>query len=397
MDRRKFLVTSTAAAAALSAPTLVRASGGIDIFGLKSVSGNFASYGKFANQGSEMAVEAAGSVMGKTLNYRLLDSEGNAGKAVRKVKEAIEKDNAKFFNGATLSSTGLAVGKEVANVGGVFTTPVGADEVTGVDCNRSTFRWSTPTFGAVEQTLRPLLELDPSIKSAYTVTPQYVFGEALLTNTKNVLADKGVEHVGNSYHSLSEKEFSGYITNAAAAKPDLLVLLNFGGQSSTSLRQAMNFGLKSKMKILVVWSAGLDQYKSLGSDILEDVYLGAQYWHEVQNPGNARFVELCREKYGENPVYPMAGDYIGTKIIIDAIEKAGSDDPAAVISAMEGMAYEGLTGEETIRAFDHQAIKDYYLLKGKAKSAMSDEDNFVDVISSGKSFPDENTSLCKMS
>ncbi|MDC0659387.1 ABC transporter substrate-binding protein [Leisingera sp. SS27] len=397
MDRRKFLVTSTAAAAALSLPTLAKASGGIDIFGLKSVSGNFASYGKFANQGSEMAVEAAGSVIGKALNYRLLDSEGNAGKAVRKIKEAIEKDNARFFNGATLSSTGLAVGKEVANVGGVFTTPVGADEVTGSECNRSTFRWSTPTFGAVEQTLRPLLELDPSIKSAYTITPQYVFGEALLTNTKNVLADKGVEHVGNSYHSLSEKEFSGYITNAAAAKPDLLVLLNFGGQSSTSLRQAMNFGLKNKMKILVVWSAGLDQYKSLGSDILENVYLGAQYWHEVQNPGNARFVELCRNKYGVNPVYPMAGDYIGTKIIIDAIEKAGSDDPAAVISAMEGMTYEGLTGEETIRAFDHQAIKDYYLLKGKAKSAMSDEDNFVDVISSGKSFPDENASLCKMS
>ncbi|SDX95390.1 amino acid/amide ABC transporter substrate-binding protein, HAAT family [Ruegeria halocynthiae] len=397
MDRRKFLVTSTAAAAALNLPTLAKASGGIDIFGLKSVSGNFASYGKFANQGSEMAVEAAGSVIGKDLNYRLLDSEGNAGKAVRKIKEAIEKDDARFFNGATLSSTGLAVGKEVASVGGVFTTPVGADEVTGSECNRSTFRWSTPTFGAVEQTLRPLLELDPSIKSAYTVTPQYVFGEALLTNTKNVLADKGVEHVGNSYHSLSEKEFSGYITNAAAAKPDLLILLNFGGQSSTSLRQAMNFGLKNKMKILVVWSAGLDQYKSLGSDILEDVYLGAQYWHEVQNPGNARFVELCRSKYGVNPVYPMAGDYIGTKIIIDAIEKAGSDDPAAVISAMEGMTYEGLTGEETIRAFDHQAIKDYYLLKGKSKSAMSDEDNFVDVISSGKSFPDENASLCKMS
>ena len=32
------------------------------------------------------------------------------------------------------------------------------------------------------------------------------------------------------------------------------------------------------------------------------------------------------------------------------------------------MKYDGLTGTEEIRKADHQVIKDYYLLKGKAKS-----------------------------
>ena len=80
----------------------------------------------------------------------------------------------------------------------------------------------------------------PKAKRWYTITPQYVFGEGLLSAAKNVFKEKGIEHVGNSYHSLSEKEFSGYLTNAMAAKPDVLLLLNFGSQSSDTLRQAVS-------------------------------------------------------------------------------------------------------------------------------------------------------------
>jgi branched-chain amino acid transport system substrate-binding protein len=75
-----------------------------------------------------------------------------------------------------------------------------------------------------------------------------------------------------------------------------------------------------------------------------------------------------------------------TKLLLDAAAKAGRADGLAVIKALEGMRYSGLTGAEEIRAADHQVIKDYYLLKGKAKSAMKDKNNFAEVIQSGKSF-----------
>ncbi|HLU14977.1 MAG TPA: ABC transporter substrate-binding protein, partial [Burkholderiaceae bacterium] len=68
------------------------------------------------------------------------------------------------------------------------------------------------------------------------------------------------------------------------------------------------------------------------------------------------------------------------------IRRAESADQAAVIAALEGAEFDGLTGAESMRAADHQTLKDYYLLKGKAKSAMEDADDYMDVISSGKSF-----------
>ena len=398
MKRRSFLKSGLAATSLLAAPSVLKpafAAAPVTIHGLKSMSGAFASYGQFAEMGSKLAVQDFGPLLGAKPEYVTIDTEGNAGKAVRKVQEAIQ-GGAKFFDGCTLSSTALAVGKEVAKGGGVFMTPAGADEITGSECNASTFRWTVPTFGAIQETIRPLAKELPKAKRWYTITPQYVFGEALLTAAKDVFKDLGVEHVGNSYHSMQEQEFSGYLTNAMAAQPDVLVLLNFGGQSSNCLRQAVNFGLKKQMTILMAWTAGLDQFQTLGPELLEGVYMGAQYWHQVDTPMNTALVKRVKEVYGITANYPLAADYIGTKVILEAIKKAGTTDGKAVAKAMKGMSYDGPTGKETIRPQDHQVLKDYYLLKGKAKAEMKDPDDLATLISSGQSFPAGDKIACKM-
>ena len=360
------------------------------------MSGPFAANGKFADLGMKLVIEQYGKALGKPLAYTLLDTEGKPATAVRKVQEAAEQQGARFFAGGILSSEALAMGKELDKIGGMFITTAGADEITGKDCNNATFRWSVPTFGAIEQTVRPLVDAMPKAKRWYTITPEYVFGDGLLSAAKNIFKEKGLEHVGNSYHSLTEKEFSGYLTNAAAAKPDVLLLLNFGAQSSDTLRQAVSFGMHKNMTILIAWASGLEQFESLGADLCEGVYFGAQYWHTVDAPLNQDLVKRCQEKFKSNPNYSLAGSYICTKLFIDAIIKAGTTDQKAVIAALEGMKYQGLTGEEEVRKGDHQVLKNYYLLKGKAKAKMSNKDDFVDVVSSGKSFLPLDQTGCKL-
>lgn len=360
------------------------------------MSGVFAANGKYADIGMKVALEQYGKVLGRPLAYTALDTEGKPATAVRKVQEAAQQRGTHFFAGGILSSGSLAMGKEIERLGGVFITTAGADEITGKDCNRAMFRWSVPTYGAINETVRPLIDMYPDAKRWYTITPKYVFGDGLLNAAKDVLKEKGLEHVGNSYHSLTTKEFSGYLTNAMAAKPDVLLLLNFGSQSSDALRQAVNFGMKKNMVILMAWASGLEQFEGLGADICEGVYFGAQYWHGIDSPTNKALVKLCQEKLKYNPNYSLAGSYICSKIMLDAIAKSGTTDPAKVIKAMEGMQYAGLTGSETIRAADHQVIKNYYLLKGKAKSAMKNKDDYADIVSSGQSFLSPEQAGCKL-
>ncbi|MFM0037602.1 ABC transporter substrate-binding protein [Paraburkholderia strydomiana] len=361
------------------------------------MSGPFAANGKYADLGMKLAIEQYGKVLGQPLAYTVLDTEGKPATAVRRVQEIAQQKNARFFAGGILSSEALAMGKEVQKAGGIFITTAGADEITGKDCNAATFRWSVPTYGAIEQTVRPLIQTLPKAKRWYTITPQYVFGDGLLSAAKAVFKEKGIEHVGNSYHSLNEKEFSGYLTNAVAAKPDVLLILNFGSQSSDTLRQAVSFGMKNNCTILMAWASGLEQFESLGADLCDGVYFGAQYWHGIDSPLNRDLVKRANTAFKANPNYSLAGSYICTKILLDGIIKAGTVDPKRVVAALEGMKYDGLTGPEEVRAGDHQVLKNYYLLKGKAKSKMKSADDYADIVSSGQSFLPLDKTGCKMS
>lgn len=399
MQRRQLLQLSALGAMpstlGLFQSAFAQATGAIQFGCPVPMSGAFAANGKFADLGMKLAIEQYGTVLKRPLAYTVLDTEGKPATAVRKVQESAQQQGARFFAGGILSSEALAMGKEIEKAAGVFITTAGADEITGSDCNAATFRWSAPTFGAIEQTVRPLIDIMPNAKRWYTITPQYVFGDGLLSAAKNIFKEKGIEHVGNSYHSLAEKEFSGYITNAIAAKPDVLLLLNFGGQCADTLRQAVSFGLNKNMTILVAWASGLEQFESLGADLCDGIYFGAQYWHTVDAPLNRDLVKRTNDKLKMNPNYSLAGSYICTKLLLDGIIKAGSLDQKSVIAALEGMKYQGLTGEEEVRKADHQVLKNYYLLKGKAKTKMKNKDDYVDILSSGKSFLPINQTGCK--
>ncbi|SFD13947.1 ABC transporter substrate-binding protein [Collimonas sp. OK412] len=396
INRRDFLkLSALAAPGALSFSDVFAQSDTIQFACPVPMSGPFAANGKYADMGMKLVLQKYNKVLGKSLSYTAIDTEGKPATAVRKVQEAIEKGT-HFFAGGILSSESLAMGKEAEKANSIFVTTAGADEITGSECNRATFRWSVPTFGAIEQTVRPLLDKLPKAKRWYTITPQYVFGDGLLNAAKAIFKEKGIEHVGNSYHSLAEKEFSGYLTNAIAAKPDVLLLLNFGSQSSDALRQAVSFGMKNNMTILMAWASGLEQFEALGADICDGVYFGAQYWHGIDAPFNKEFVQFVNTSLKIDPNYSLAGSYICTKIMLDAMAKANSTDPKAVIAAMEGMKYEGLTGTEEIRKGDHQVIKNYYLLKGKPKSKMRNKNDYADIVSFGKSFLPLDKTMCKL-
>lgn len=404
MERREFLRKTLAAGVgigglgqgALQLASAAAPGNAIDLFMVSAFSGPFAANGKFGEMGGKLAIKALQQSMGRPINYTTIDTQGNVGVAVRKVQDAISQNHARLFLGGALSSGALAMGKEINRSKGVYVTYVGADEVTGVDCNNATYRWSVPTYGAIQETVGPVADLYPNAKRWYTITPKYVFGDGLLSNAKNLFKKKGIEHVGNSYHSLKEKEFSGYLINAVAAKADVLLLLNFSQQNIDTLRQAASFGLKKKMKIVVAWSAGLDEFRELGADVCEDVFFGSQYWHEYDVPGNKRLLSLARSTYGSVPTLFTAMDYSITTMMLWAIKAAGSTDPAAIEKALDTLKWQGVTGDEAVRAADHQVIKNYFLLKGKPKSKMRDKDDYAEIVSAGKSFVPPAETGCKL-
>jgi len=364
---------------------------------LGSFSGAYASIGEDSVRGSKYAVEeAGGTVLGKPIELMFIDTEVKPGVAARKTREAADSKGVKYFNGCASSGVALAVSQAANEKKAVFLTSVGADAVTGTKCNRYTFRWSLPTYGAVQQTVKPLIKKFPEAKRWYTITPDYVFGHSLLNNAKSVFKEFGVQHVGNDMHPIGHTEFSSFITKAMAAKSDFVVFFNFGKDTINALKQAHNFGLSKKAKILVAWSSGLRDLEEIGPDFCEGVYFGCQFWHSVDVPLTKKLCDVWKKKYNRFPSYTEVVPYISTKLQIMVIQKAGTMDTDAVVKVLEGLRYEGPTGVEEIQAFNHQTKKNYYLLQAKAKKDIKGPGDNATIVSYGISVKSKGECGCTM-
>ena len=82
--------------------------------------------------------------------------------------------------------------------------------------------------------------------------------------------------------------------------------------------------MHKNMTILIAWASGLEQFESLGADLCDGVYFGAQYWHTADAHKTWIWSSAARTSSRPTPTTALAGSYICTKLLIDAIVKAGS-------------------------------------------------------------------------
>jgi branched-chain amino acid transport system substrate-binding protein len=410
LNRRAFMMLGSAAIASVAgltgcskSPAASRGSGDgaqsgagggdtVTVVGLSEYTGIYAELGSEIKQAIDLLRDEYGGKVGKyKLNFAVRETQAKTDEAVRQVKEAISAGQI-LFMGTQLSNIALAISGEVNKLGGVFCTLAGAAEITGSACKKSTFRWSDNTWTAGQEVVAAVMADKPDLKNWFCITPDYVFGKALLDSTTDAVKNAGGQVVGNAYHATQETEFSSYLNNAAASKADVLAILNVGAQTINTVKQAIQFGLHKKMQIVIVWSTGLTQFRAIGADNVEGIYAGAQYWHGVDTPNNKKLVEAVQKKFNINPSYGLAAAYYQAKSMLVGVENAGSSKAADIIKAMETKPFAGTNGDEVFRPEDHQLLKDYYVLRGKARAEQKDADDLMSVVAKGhKTMPASET------
>jgi branched-chain amino acid transport system substrate-binding protein len=325
----------------------------------------------------------------------LIDTGGPTAQVLDKVRAAIEQSAVRFFTGAASPETAPLIADQLAQAGCVYACGLGVDELAGAPCHRSVFRWSSSPHAAVAATIDPLVALLPNAERWFVVAPQTALGLALQTPAEDRMRALAVDQVGSARIAPADREFFGLFQRILTTRPDMVVLLATGAQSSALLRHAVNIGAHRKTGLVTVWSGGLHQLQSLGPDTIDSLYFGSQYWHEAATSANRFLIAHTRARYGINPNAPLAAEFIGTKLLIDAIAATGSSGPEEVIAALEGLDYEGPTGPESIGARDHQCHKAYYLLRGKSRRNMRDADNLADIINTARPAPVSNAPACR--
>jgi ABC-type branched-subunit amino acid transport system substrate-binding protein len=151
---------------------------------------------------------------------------------------------------------------------------------------------------------------------------------------------------------------------------DTLVLVHYGNDMVNSLTNAVQFGLREAQangkdfQIVVPLFSRL-MARGAGENI-KGIF-GSTNWHwSLPDEGSQAFTRSFGTKYGFPPSQAAHTCYVQTLLYADAVQRAGSFNPCAVVEALEGYEFDGLGNGPTLyRAEDHQCFKDVLVVKGK--------------------------------
>jgi branched-chain amino acid transport system substrate-binding protein len=373
MKRRAFLTTTAAGVATLGFPAVLRAqSGPLKIGFPLPLTGPFAAIAADQKRGAELAVDelnAKGGVLGRKVEVLFRDDELKPATGAQRTKELIENQNVDFVVGGLAAHVQMAINEQTKKAGKLFISISQSDEISAKpDTSPITFHEAlNPTItgravgGWAVQNLG---------KRFWIVYADYAWGKQNNAVFTEVIQKAGGTVLGNTPYPLGKPEFSAHIPKIQAAKPEVLLAATPGADGVAFMKQAISFGMKKEMKILVPLHF-LYYAKEGGAELYADVYGGTNFYWELGEtmPGVKRFVDAFMKKHGIPPDGYAGYGYSGILEVARGVTLAKSTDSNAVADALRKNAtYDHYKGKQYWRACDNKSFQDLWLVKGRAQA-----------------------------
>ena len=263
------------------------------------------------------------------------------------------------------SAVALAVADIARDKNKVFIgSGAGTAALTGAKCSPNTVHWTYDTWAMGHGVARGLLQQGD--KTWFFVSADYAFGADLQKQASDEILAGGGQVLGNVRHPLGTNDFSSFLLQAQASGAQVIALANAGGDTVNAIKQAGEFNLGAKQKIVAL-IFDLQSVPALGLKTAEGIVaLNAFYWdlNDQTRAWSKRYQE--RHPKHEMPNHMQAGVYSAAMDYLKAVDKVGSPaDGRAVVEAMKATPIDDpLFGHVTIRP-DGRAVHAMYLLQVK--------------------------------
>ncbi len=322
-------------------------------------------------------------VLGKTVKFGVADSEAKPNTAVQEQSRFISENKAVLITGATSSAVAVALNKFAQREKVLYVTGIsGSNDTTGKDCVRYGFRQCFYGQTAAAAIAPVLVKAIGKNKKVAYLTPDYTYGHTVQKSMEDYLKPAGWTTVTNQVAPLGAPDYSPYLLNIANSGADVLLNVNWGHDAVLSTQQAKQFGILAKQKLVFPYQIPFIA-KEVGPDVTAGVLAATDFWWTLQDkfPVAKMFVTAFEKKYGYKPEWTAESAYMSFAMWADAVERAGTFYPLAVIKAFEaGAKIQGMVGEEWMRGADHQMVHPVVIVRGKAPSDMKSPDDYWEVM-----------------
>jgi branched-chain amino acid transport system substrate-binding protein len=177
-------------------------------------------------------------------------------------------------------------------------------------------------------------------KTAAVIDDATAYGEGLANEVEKTLKEAGVKVLPREKGTDKTADWKAVLTKIKGKKPDVVF---YGGMDATGgplLKQAR------ELKIASIFSFGdgacTDKMAELAGAAAEGL-ICSQAGIPVQAAGK-KFLEAYKAKFNADPILYSPFTYDSTKLLIEAMKKANSADPARYLTALQGINYNGATG-----------------------------------------------------
>jgi len=259
-------------------------------------------------------------------------------------------------SGATATLQGIAAESQIP----LIVAPAAANDITGKDFNEYTFRTSRNNY---QDAINECAYLTKQYTTFVQIAPDYAFGQGSATAFRDACVLDGGEFVADDvFAPLDTTDFTPYMDPILNSGAEALIVTWAGGGFVPLLQAATDQGVLDEM--------------ALGATFIDNTLMPLWYgnaigstngilyhWSAPNNAANDFLKAENKARYGSLPDL-FAGDGMNAAIMLVEGLKATNGDASAdaLLSAFEGMTFEGPKGEVYIRPEDHVAIQDMYIL-----------------------------------
>ncbi len=292
--------------------------------------------GQLELEGTQLAHKEIPEVLGKKVELVIVDNKSDKVEAANAVTRLIEHDKVNAIIGTYGSSLAMA-GGEVAEKAGI--------PAIGTSCTnplvtlgkkfyfRACFIDPFQGAGAATYASRQL-----GFKRAATLTDvanDYSVG--LSSFFKRAFEKLGGEVVAELKYQSGDQDFTAQLTELISKKPDIVFLPAYFAEGAIVLKQAKELG--AEFRFIGADAMDNPEIVTLGGDAVEG-FLHTTFAYDPSmkemNPVAAKFTESWNEVHpNKAPNVNAALGYDCYIMLIDAIQRAGSAEPAKIRDALE--------------------------------------------------------------
>lgn len=307
-----------------------------------------AQYGIAASNGAKMAVEeynADGGVLGKQIEFILEDNKASQVDATNAFKKLVDSKNVVAFIGSDISSTTQTIAGVAAERNIPMITPTGTTlEITEAGANVFRACFVDPDQGKL---LAQFATGDLSAKTAAIMVnseSDYSTGIAeAFTETFEALGGTVVTTVN---YGENDVDFKPILANVKNANPEIIIIPDYYEKIASIATQAREIGITSTLLGGDGWD-GVTEKTVNNPEVVEGSYFINHYSPQDEDPMIQEFITNYTAKYNESPNAFAALGYDAARIMIEAIEAAGTTDADAVITQLQKTSLDCVTGHIT--------------------------------------------------